>query len=837
MSLNPVLENSNDAPKSRITIGVLVDWIDVPYQTSIMSGISSYVQNHSINLIVFPAGRINSPDEWERCRNILYEFINRRYIDGLIVLSSTVGSVVGSKELGDIMKRKYEHFPKVIIGDQLENIPSIIVDNELGMREVMEHMVDFHGYKRIAFIKGPEGIPGADIRFEIFKSFMEERGIPLHPELIVPGNFVLHSGIDAVRTLLDERKVQFDAIISANDNMALGAINELQLKGRMGSESVPIAGFDDIISSKTAKLTTVKQPLYQEGKLACEYLIKKIYGQQIPMIEKLSTSLVIRESCGCFSAAVTSAITGTYNIAGNIFESSFSQQKDRILTKLLHTDIGIEKIKEKEFYDWLKKLLNAFIDELGGKKVNSFLLIWKNLIQWGINEEISLTVLDNILSLFRRMLISYIFERELLINAEDLFQEARIMVGEALQKTDIVHKLLEENQNVRLNELGMELSTALNTDKQMDLLYRDIPRLGIKSCYIALYEDPSQPLKKSRLILAFDEISRYHLPPDGVSFSTLDLIPEDYFPKNKRFSLVVQAMYEGFIQIGFIVMDYMPNNGKIYENLRTKISIASEGAMLVEKIKHQAQHLEEEVKDRTKDLSRTNSLLQIEITERKNAEDRLRKSEERFREMAVLLPTIIFETDINMHFTFLNKAGMEIFGIIEDDIKKGLSYLDYVLPEERDRLEDYCAKVIQGETLSFNEFRIVKKDGAKITFLSKATAIYNESVIEGIRWNAIDIKPLMSSAFLPEDSFFKEHNLSPREKEVLLYVLQGFKNKEIAQKLFITEGTIKDHTGAIYSKIGVKNREEFFEKMKEYQVNRFGYHSYIFSLFSKIIKD
>jgi DNA-binding NarL/FixJ family response regulator len=50
--------------------------------------------------------------------------------------------------------------------------------------------------------------------------------------------------------------------------------------------------------------------------------------------------------------------------------------------------------------------------------------------------------------------------------------------------------------------------------------------------------------------------------------------------------------------------------------------------------------------------------------------------------------------------------------------------------------------------------------------------------------------------------------LSPREREIVSLVAQGYKNKEMAQKLFISEQTIKNHVHSVFDKLGIADRLE-----------------------------
>jgi DNA-binding NarL/FixJ family response regulator len=50
--------------------------------------------------------------------------------------------------------------------------------------------------------------------------------------------------------------------------------------------------------------------------------------------------------------------------------------------------------------------------------------------------------------------------------------------------------------------------------------------------------------------------------------------------------------------------------------------------------------------------------------------------------------------------------------------------------------------------------------------------------------------------------------LSQREREIVALVAQGFKNKEMAEKMFISEQTVKNHLHNIFDKLGVSDRLE-----------------------------
>ena len=212
---------------TRPTIAFLTDWSEHNYQTIIREGIISAAEENDANLFCFVGGSLNSVNEYEIQKNVLYDLVNEDNVDGIIIMSALIGHYIS---YDDIVKfcENYSHIPLVSIALQIDKIPSLLVDQEAGMRLLLSHLIEDHSYRRLAFITGPEENPEAIQRYTTYREMLEKYSIDFDPQLIVKGDFVIHSGIDAVKVLIDERKVDIDVIVAANDVMALGAIAELQ---------------------------------------------------------------------------------------------------------------------------------------------------------------------------------------------------------------------------------------------------------------------------------------------------------------------------------------------------------------------------------------------------------------------------------------------------------------------------------------------------------------------------------------------------------------------------------------------------------------------------------
>jgi PAS domain S-box-containing protein len=129
----------------------------------------------------------------------------------------------------------------------------------------------------------------------------------------------------------------------------------------------------------------------------------------------------------------------------------------------------------------------------------------------------------------------------------------------------------------------------------------------------------------------------------------------------------------------------------------------------------------------------------IDITEWKRSERARSESEERFRELAELLPETVYEADKYGTFTFVNKTGFEKFGYIEDDLTKGTSVFDMITPADHGRMIETYQKLVKGERVGLGEYCARRKDGTTFPALVHATAIFRDGKPSGHRGFMIDI--------------------------------------------------------------------------------------------------
>jgi LacI family transcriptional regulator, galactose operon repressor len=215
-------------------------------------------------------------------------------VDGLIMAED----VLPAADLRGLARR----MPVVVIAGRRDEaeLDVVVADNHSGMTALVAHLVGYHRYRRLCFITGPKDAPDARERQAAF----EDAVLASHDsviEQVIHGDFSEGSGAAAARVLLDRRSMP-EAVVCANDQMAIGVLREFQREHIRVPADVALTGFDDVYPSRLTDppLTTVSQPVRELGTRAAQRLLARIGNPELPpQAQMLPTSAVIRASCGC----------------------------------------------------------------------------------------------------------------------------------------------------------------------------------------------------------------------------------------------------------------------------------------------------------------------------------------------------------------------------------------------------------------------------------------------------------------------------------------------------------------------------------------------------------
>jgi DNA-binding LacI/PurR family transcriptional regulator len=504
-------------------------------------------------------------------------------LDGMVVVSCSLDAIRQLDGFGRL--------PMATTGGTLKEFPGVASDNFGGIRSAMVHLIADHGHRRIAFIKGPGYDTGdAAERFRGYTATLKEYGLAEDPLLIVPGTYSIDSGREAAKLLL-ERGAKFDAIVSANDNMALGAMQVLKESGIRVPYDVAVTGFDDSLAAPymTPPLTTVRQPQRAMGRRVVELVHAQIKGEAVPPQETLPNELVVRQSCGCFSEDVTQA--------GERAGKGLSPRRSGLARELERAAEGRAESLEA---GWAERLASAFSSNLRDPGSKAFLASIDEAARKIAERDAAVSALNAPLSALRRAVLPTLMggSRE---RAESLFQQARVFLGDAALRQQAQKRADADSQNALLREIGDTLITTFDLAGLMDIVARDLPRLGIGSCYLALNEGQGDPSERSRLVLAYKDGKRVELEAGGRSFATADLLPPE-LRLDRQHGILSMPLYFGAQTLGYAVFEVGPRNGAIYEVLRSQLSSALKGALLLGQIQEHSKVLASGIENQTTSL-------------------------------------------------------------------------------------------------------------------------------------------------------------------------------------------------------------------------------------------
>jgi len=251
--------------------GLLIDWVSSHYHQRLWGGIHSFCRERGVNLLTLVTGRPGSPFAWEQMRNQLLEFVGHDPFDGFLFMTATLGERLSREQFAQLLGR-VAPAPVVSIGRAIERLPSVLIDNQAGFTRLLEHLHLEHGYRRFAFAGGPDANGDARERRSCLVAFLDKHGLENRPERVLSGPFTMEWGRDAVDRLIPGERPDFDVLVCANDQIALGALEALTRRDLQVPGDVALTGFDNEAGAELAAMTTANQPLNDLGRTAARIL-------------------------------------------------------------------------------------------------------------------------------------------------------------------------------------------------------------------------------------------------------------------------------------------------------------------------------------------------------------------------------------------------------------------------------------------------------------------------------------------------------------------------------------------------------------------------------------
>lgn len=535
------------------TLGVIVDRLGDPYQATICHGIEQGAAHAGANLLIFVGGALSATPRQGPQPQQVYDLAGRHNLDGLIVLSSTLSHEVG---LAGVQRfcEQVAGVPLCSIGMPLPDARSVTVDNGSGMAAVVRHLIEQHRARRIAFISGPVANAESELRLDAYRAELLRHGLPLEEQLVLQGTFMMESGAQAVRTLSERfgpGLESIDGIVAANDNMAIGAMDELARLGISVPDRVAVVGFDDVEEARLTQpsLTTSKQPLARIGTEAVRRLLQS-RDESEALDLRITTELVVRQSCGCSALGLSRRSRGA---SKQRFQVALMGQRERILAQLGRAASGRFASAGN---GWEQLLLGALLDDLIDDTSQRFLPAVDRLIQRLSASRVDLNAVDDVLSALREEIVPLLHaEPDKHRLAEDLFHATRLSTSAALQRgLGRAHSTLTRWAR-RIAVICNSIAGAPDAATLRATISERLPELGLRNYFVCVYDTPGDP-SQARLLVSSDP-SEAALPLPREPFRGRELLPPG-IPSTDGAgrSFAVLPLLGPFATIGHVLFEY-----------------------------------------------------------------------------------------------------------------------------------------------------------------------------------------------------------------------------------------------------------------------------------------
>ncbi|MCQ2541882.1 MAG: GGDEF domain-containing protein [Lachnospiraceae bacterium] len=265
-----------------------------------LEGIKCVAKEKDIDLFVFishAAPGMNANEQREEKR--IYQLPDFRDFDGLIVFSSTMNFddlVIDARD-----RAAEARIPAISIGSKVDGMVSVEMSNKATMRELVEHLVTCHEVSDVEFIAGSKGSENSDARVDAWREVFEEHNLETNEERVHYTDWSTREAIVVVEEILARRKENLpDAIICANDFIAMGVSGLLNEVGIRMPEDIIVTGYDYTYDGQvfSPALCTVGQNDYLVGQTAAEKLINMISGGVEENVV-INNIFINNQSCGC----------------------------------------------------------------------------------------------------------------------------------------------------------------------------------------------------------------------------------------------------------------------------------------------------------------------------------------------------------------------------------------------------------------------------------------------------------------------------------------------------------------------------------------------------------
>lgn len=295
--------------QKRHSVGVMIGGVHSFFPREMIRGMIAQAKQEDINAFFFL--RIHTKPFFESVLgdsgnnvydyqfNTIHDYCRISGADGFVIGYGTIGFHL-NQDNAQRFAQRYNSRPLVIISEHLElpNCHNIIADNRQGMYEMVSHLIEVHGCKKILFMRGPKRNVDAMERLQGYLDAMADHNLTVAGFMIGQGDFSGYVDCEIERLL--DANPDAEAFVFANDEMASSCYRVCEKRGiRIGTD-LKVTGFDggEFSEKLIPPLASVLQDAYGIGARAMGDMAKILRGESVSD-SRFPVRILPRESCGC----------------------------------------------------------------------------------------------------------------------------------------------------------------------------------------------------------------------------------------------------------------------------------------------------------------------------------------------------------------------------------------------------------------------------------------------------------------------------------------------------------------------------------------------------------
>lgn len=672
------------------TIALLAGSFSSTYLEGISRGAHEAASRLGYNLIVYAGGPLKSPDTFALSRDTIFELIDTDFIDGVIIPVSSHSRFLDQKETEHFLER-YSNIPMVNIGSFIPGKINILTDYSTGMKALFRHLISDHGFRRIAFIRGPENHLTSNLRTEIYKKELESYNIPFDKNLVLNSSLNRFKSRNLVDKLIDDDgNLICDAIVTLNDNQALGIMEGLRDRNFNIPQDIAVCGSNNIVAGlfSEPELTTMNEPKFDLGYEAINALDRVFHGEQGPEKIEIPTSLIIRQTCGCNPGIDDNLNQTKSKISHKNLESSVDRMISRLRNNSLRT-LDVYKCSEDKLQ--LESIIQGFKSALIDQDPHLLYDPLKEKLEQTVKSEdiiawlSILTDIQNILFDFTASYKKQAVSRNL---NRQLTQLRNIVEQKSIKFQNFDTDYYIDHFREIINNLNSSFDINAVRTYAMDIL-------DLKEFHISVYNTDRGMITSATNFISVRNSVKIDIENGSTNFKQTDLIPSQVPIFKERYTLLVFPLSFRKKPLGFLTVDLSKRKGTAYENMQAIISTALKNELQIQD---------------------------------------LRSAEERFSDIAHSTSNWLWETDSSNHFSYSSQSAFEVIGYnVEEIIGKDIN--TFAISD----CDIHMQRMKAREKIKNLECWFKHRDGKMVCLIVSAIPSFKNGVFIGYRGVFIDI--------------------------------------------------------------------------------------------------